>query len=414
MCDRAKALLLVYFSTSLGRTDALTRAFGPGCYLLNDIAPHHSLVGVAPAFRQTRSMKSGLTCFTPLPDLTWESSKANGVAQTCKSGRRNFGSADVLRTPSKAYPAGCWKRYLYLAVMTRNIHPSILRGGSDNPMPEPGPKVEIVNKAAGSLDDDDDDEEEPPSRMVFLCVAGILAACVSAISVVAQQGQGISTFLTMRQELFALALASLTAGYQICIWLALYARTRMESASADTTAAIFMQGVVKYGSLAVAATCLLGSLGVNINGLTAALTSCGIAIGLASQRVLENLAAGIMLMVFRNFQVGDIVQVAGKVGVVCKITLMATRIDTFSNVRTSIPNKDIFASIVENYSRNSMRRAEIEIATAGSSDIETVRKTLEDVCKRFPSIPYKCTDSFSSAHTLYTPHTCEHYNSPAV
>ena len=75
-------------------------------------------------------------------------------------------------------------------------------------------------------------------------------------------------------------------------------------------------------------------------------------VGLASQRVLENLAAGIMLMVFRSFQVGDVVQIAGKRGVVCKITLLATRIDTFSNVRMSIPNKDIFGSIVENYSRN--------------------------------------------------------------
>jgi len=65
-------------------------------------------------------------------------------------------------------------------------------------------------------------------------------------------------------------------------------------------------------------------------------------------------------------QVGDIVQVSGKLGVVCKITLLATRIDTFSNVRMSIPNKDIFGSIVENFSRNSMRRAEVEIGTAGT------------------------------------------------
>jgi len=200
---------------------------------------------------------------------------------------------------------------------------------------------------------------------------------------VVQRGASITAYLTLRQELMILSMSSLLAGYNICAWLALFARSRMESAQADTTAAIFMQGVVKYGSLAVAATCLLGSLGVNINGLTAALASSGIAIGLASQRVLENLAAGVMLMVFRNFQVGDIVQVSGKMGVVCKITLIATRIDTFSNVRMSIPNKDIFGSIVENFSRNSMRRAEIEIATAGSSDIQAVRRTLQTIVGKY-------------------------------
>jgi len=167
----------------------------------------------------------------------------------------------------------------------------------------------------------------------------------------------------------------------------------MESAQADTTAAIFMQSAVKYGSLSIAMTCLLGSFGFNINGLTAALTSMGLAIGLASQRVLENLAAGIMLMVFRNFQVGDIVQVSGKLGVVCKITLLATRIDTFSNVRMSIPNKDIFGSIVENFSRNSMRRAEVEIGTAGSSDIATVRKVLEAVCANYADVAVSFIDA---------------------
>ena len=241
------------------------------------------------------------------------------------------------------------------------------------------------NSSATVTRQDEDDDDEGPSRLMFVLVSGVLGACISAISTMTHRGTsisstlGLSFHLTMRQELLLLAMTCLLSGYQICIWLALYTRSRLESAKADTTAAIFMQGLVKYGSLAVAATCFLGAVGVNINGLTAALTSMGLAIGLASQRVLENLAAGIMLMVFRSFQVGDVVQIAGKRGVVCKITLLATRIDTFSNVRMSIPNKDIFGSIVENYSRNNMRRAEVEIATAGSSDIEQVRAALEEV-----------------------------------
>jgi len=94
---------------------------------------------------------------------------------------------------------------------------------------------------------------------------------------------------------------------------------------------------------------------IEYTGLTAALTSVGLAVGLASQRVLENLAAGVMLMIFRNFQIGDMIVVSGRTGIVSKITLLSTRIDTFQNVRISIPNKDMFGSIVENYSRNPMR-----------------------------------------------------------
>ena len=245
------------------------------------------------------------------------------------------------------------------------------------------PSAVDTTGVANTDSDEDDEEEEPPSTLVFVAVSGLLAACVTAMSMVAQRGHSITSILSIRQELMFLSMFSLLAGYNVCSWLSLFARSRMESAQADTTAAIFMQGVVKYGSLAVAVTCLLGSLGVNINGLTAALASSGIAVGLASQRVLENIAAGVMLMVFRNFEVGDIVQVAGKMGVVCKITLIATRIDTFSNVRLSIPNKDIFGSVVENYSRNAMRRAEIEISTAGSSDIQAVRRTVEEVLDKY-------------------------------
>ena len=241
-----------------------------------------------------------------------------------------------------AYTVGFWSRHGQFALRSFSVRPSVLRGGSDA-MPPTQQMQAAEDKAITDEEEDDNGDDEPPSRIVFVLVSGLLAACVTAMSMVAQRGASITTFLTLRQELMVLSMSSLLAGYHICAWLALFARSQMESAQADTTAAIFMQGVVKYGSLAVAATCLLGSLGVNINGLTAALASSGIAIGLASQRVLENLAAGIMLMVFRNFQVGDIVQVSGKMGVVCKITLIATRIDTFSNVRMSIPNKDIFS-----------------------------------------------------------------------
>jgi len=232
----------------------------------------------------------------------------------------------------------------------------------------------------------------PPEFVFFLSLGG-LALCLQALSKAAagnsDLGGGMLPQLGNREELLVLGLVSLLLGFQVSQWLSAYTRSQMEAAEAGTSAAQFMETAVKYGSLAVAATSLLGSAGVNIGGLTAALTSVGLAVGLASQRVLENLAAGVMLMIFRNFQIGDMIVVSGRTGIVSKITLLSTRIDTFQNVRISIPNKDMFGSIVENYSRNPMRRADVEVQTATSSDLRLVRDTLEGVTQKYAYLAEK-------------------------
>ena len=110
------------------------------------------------------------------------------------------------------------------------------------------------NSSATVTRQDEDDDDEGPSRLMFVLVSGVLGLCISAISTMTHRGKSISStlglsFHLMRQELLLLAMTCLLSGYQICIWLALYTRSRLESAKADTTAAIFMQGLVKYGGL---------------------------------------------------------------------------------------------------------------------------------------------------------------------
>mmetsp|Transcript_17960 Transcript_17960/g.58994 ORF Transcript_17960/g.58994 Transcript_17960/m.58994 type:complete len:510 (-) Transcript_17960:157-1686(-) len=228
-----------------------------------------------------------------------------------------------------------------------------------------------------SQDDDLTDSPSKPSSLAlgFLLVSTI--ACFVAIRIVSKGS--LIPFLTQREELLVVGILTFFTGYRLSVWLADYTIYEMMSLGSDTTVALFLQRAVKYFSLAIAVSCLLGSFGINISGLTAALTSFSVAIGFASQKVLSNLAAGIMLMIFRPYSVGDIVIVAGKTGIIAKTLLFETRLDTFSNVRISVPNSEIFGAVIENASRNKMRRIEIEIQTAASADVDKARKCLEQV-----------------------------------
>lgn len=131
-----------------------------------------------------------------------------------------------------------------------------------------------------------------------------------------------------------------------------------KKAGLDMTMASFLRALVKYGATAIALISILGTLGVQTSGLTAAVTSLGLSIGLASQRVLSNLAAGLMLLVLRPFKGGDYVVLGGKAtGVVKDISLFSTSIDTIGNCRISVPNSEVYGSIVENFSKHRMRES---------------------------------------------------------
>ncbi len=147
----------------------------------------------------------------------------------------------------------------------------------------------------------------------------------------------------------------------------------MQRSHIDKTAANFL-GNLLYGLMLVAVTlAALNKLGVNTNSFVAILGGAAVAIGVSLKDQLGNLAAGVMIVLFRPFNRGDYVEVGGKVGTVMDITLVNTRIRTTNNHEITIPNGDIMTSASINYSSLPKRRVDVAVGISYASDIQHAR-----------------------------------------
>ena len=115
------------------------------------------------------------------------------------------------------------------------------------------------------------------------------------------------------------------------------------------------------------------------------IAAAGFAIGMALQGTLGNFAAGVMLLIFRPFKIDDYIVVAGTEGTVEEIDLFTTRLNALDNRHLIIPNGEIFGAKLENYSRNQMRRVDVNVGAAYSADIGQTRTALERAVVRVSS-----------------------------
>ncbi len=122
-------------------------------------------------------------------------------------------------------------------------------------------------------------------------------------------------------------------------------------------------------------------VGIPMASVVAVLGSAGVAIGLALQGGLSNIAGGVMLIVTRPFEIGDFVTVAGQDGTVEAVGIYYTTLVTPDNKKVVIPNGSVTSSAIVNYSSNGTRRLDFDFSVDYSSDIDTVKKILMDVAK---------------------------------
>jgi len=147
----------------------------------------------------------------------------------------------------------------------------------------------------------------------------------------------------------------------------------------DDTLFLFLASLAKYAILAIAIVFVLSRFGIQTTSLVALLGAAGLAIGLALQGTLSNLAAGVMLLGFRPFKIGDFVDVGGHSGPGKAITLFTTEIATSDNVQITIPNGDIWASSIKNYSFYDRRRCDIVIGVSYDTDLKKAEAALRKV-----------------------------------
>ncbi len=149
--------------------------------------------------------------------------------------------------------------------------------------------------------------------------------------------------------------------------------------SIDPTAESYIITFVKAALYVVLLVSIVALLGVPMSSVIAAIASVGVAIGLALQGALSNIAGGIMLLIFRPFSVGDYIVAGGEQGTVRSISLVYTVLTTIDNRRVSVPNGSLMNSTISNASVEPLRRVDIDFDIAGSEDADKVEKTLKDV-----------------------------------
>jgi len=154
----------------------------------------------------------------------------------------------------------------------------------------------------------------------------------------------------------------------------------------DDTLFSFLGNVAKYVILAFVVIAVLNRFGIQTASIIALLGAAGLAVGLALQGTLTNLAAGVMLLMFRPYKVGDFIDVADRFGNVTEIDLFTTILQTFDNQQIIIPNSQIWGSQIVNHSHHDVRGVDMTFGVAYKEDTNEVRKVINSVLDSHPHI----------------------------
>ncbi len=180
-------------------------------------------------------------------------------------------------------------------------------------------------------------------------------------------------------DLFS-ALLIVTLGWAVAGWAQRAVRRSLDKVrKLDRTLTSVIAGVVRYFILITVLVMVLGRFGVQTTSILAALGAIGLAIGLALQGTLANIAAGVMLLLLRPFRVGDYVDANGHPGTIEEVGLFATEMTTFDGIYQSVPNSAIWGGRVINYTRNPTRRHDILVGISYKDDIDRAQQVLLEV-----------------------------------
>jgi small conductance mechanosensitive channel len=182
--------------------------------------------------------------------------------------------------------------------------------------------------------------------------------------------QTIDFLVSMGMQVLA-AIAILVVGWLIAATAERAVRKRSERSKVlDTTLAIVLAKITRALVLAVTLIAVLNQFGVQTTSLIALLGAAGLAIGLALQGALSNVAAGIMLLVLRPFRVGDVVEFGSTLGTVDEIGLFVTSMHRPDNIAMIVPNSQIWGNTIMNYGLNDTRRIDLIFGISYSDDMD--------------------------------------------
>ncbi len=156
-------------------------------------------------------------------------------------------------------------------------------------------------------------------------------------------------------------------------------RRFMQKQQVDKTLETFICNLVRTVLLVVVIIAAIGALGIETTSFIAIFGAAGLAVGLALQGSLSNFAAGVLIVLFRPYRVGDFVEAAGISGSVEQVQILTTVLKTGDNKQIIVPNGQIMDSIITNYSANETRRVDMVVGVSYDDDLDKVRSTIESL-----------------------------------
>ncbi len=175
----------------------------------------------------------------------------------------------------------------------------------------------------------------------------------------------------------AIAVTILVLGRYLAKFILMLVRRGLQRADFDEILRNFICSLLKSFLYLVVLVVALDQVGVNTTSLVALIGAAGLAIGLALQDSLKNFAAGVMLVVFRPFSVGDFVEAGGTSGKVERVNIFSTTFVSADNKEIIVPNGAIFSGTIVNFSANDERRVEWIFGIGYEDDIRTARDTIK-------------------------------------
>lgn len=156
-------------------------------------------------------------------------------------------------------------------------------------------------------------------------------------------------------------------------------RKVMQSQNVDKILESFVSNLVYWGIMLFVIIATINQIGVQTTSLIAILGAAGLAVGLALQGSLANFAAGVLIVIFRPYKVGDFVEAAGVGGSVVQVQILTTVLKTADNKQIVVPNAQIMGSIITNYSANPTRRIDLVVGISYDDDIDKARHTIQEL-----------------------------------
>jgi len=208
-----------------------------------------------------------------------------------------------------------------------------------------------------------------PSSIDF---EAIVQSCIEAIS-------------TYGLQILA-ALAIFIIGRWIANLLTKALRATMETRQIEPSLVGFASSLTHAALLVFVVLAALGKLGVQTTSFVAVIGAAGLAIGLALQGSLSNFAAGVLILIFKPYKVGDYVVAGGAEGSITEIGIFTTTLVTLDNRTQILPNAIATGGVIENYSKQGTRRLDLVAGVSYTDDIFKVKKVLQEILDNEPRI----------------------------